>query len=98
MFSVKIRENGRDRFVGPYSMAQEAAQVATEYWRRRVDAEVVEEPVKSRTEADVSGIFQAVGADKFEHGYSKVYAAVPEDIELVMEIGVANGHSMKAWQ
>jgi hypothetical protein len=46
---------------------------------------------------DVKQAFWRHGTDKLGHGYAPVYAKVPADIAAVFEIGVAGGHSLKAW-
>lgn len=41
--------------------------------------------------------FKMCGTDKSSHGYAMVYDKVPVNIENILEIGVANGASIRAW-
>ncbi len=49
-------------------------------------------------EQQIADAFDRFKTDKLVHGYALLYAAVPEDIKTLLEIGVHKGGSLLAWQ
>lgn len=45
----------------------------------------------------VRDAFVRHGTDKASHGYARIYAEIPEDIHVLLEIGVDQGASLNAW-